>query len=203
MEATDAAHRRLSEALGRIASGELDECPICMDVPAPKDARVLRCCAAIMCRACIPQCKGNCPFCREPLLKGEVDDDVEEGESPYSYTTQDYSKHTDYCASIDYTVTRNYTSHAYSPQRSYRSKEYTSKDYSAPSTYATKDYSIGTASYSSSTNYTSTNYTSNNYTASHDYSISSAKYSGSDCHDKYSGIGDKYSSSSSSSSAQT
>ena len=28
--------------------GELDECPICLDAPSSADARVLRCCTAIM-----------------------------------------------------------------------------------------------------------------------------------------------------------
>ena len=62
-----AAARRLREALDVLASGDLPECPVCFDVPKAAHARILRCCAKIMCKTCIPSCNGLCPFCRQDV----------------------------------------------------------------------------------------------------------------------------------------
>ena len=180
-----AAQRRLASALSKIAENDLHECPICMEVPVAKDARVLRCCAAIMCRHCIPSCKQTCPFCRCPFPEDRQEN--ADGESPYTYTTQDYSVHTDYVCSRDYTVARrSYDSRDYSSSTSYTSQSYTSSvDYTSTSSYSTSSY-------------TATNYSSSSYTATNDYSNSSGdKYSVSDDKYKasstdYSAIADKY-----------
>jgi hypothetical protein len=184
-----AAQRRLAEALAIIASGTLDECPVCLEQPAPCDARVLRCCQAIMCRRCIPSCSDTCPFCRRPFVDergrnaGQVESpQAEEGESPFSYTTKDYSVHREYECSVDYTLTRRYDSKDYAaPQSSYGTQSYHTHDYSSHAYAATNDYSSNSSKASSSnytsSNYTSSNYTSSNYTSSIDYSSVADKYS--------------------------
>ena len=62
-----AAVRRLRAAAELIATGSTPECPICLEQPSAMDARILRCCAAVMCRECVPLCNGICPFCRREL----------------------------------------------------------------------------------------------------------------------------------------
>ncbi|EOD35959.1 hypothetical protein EMIHUDRAFT_227084 [Emiliania huxleyi CCMP1516] len=59
-----AAVRRLRAAAELIATGNTPECPVCLEQPSAMDARILRCCAAVMCRECVPLCNGICPFCR-------------------------------------------------------------------------------------------------------------------------------------------
>mmetsp|Transcript_24506 Transcript_24506/g.49735 ORF Transcript_24506/g.49735 Transcript_24506/m.49735 type:complete len:160 (-) Transcript_24506:58-537(-) len=147
MDALDAgAERRLREALDVLASGELPECPVCLDIPVTSDARILRCCAKIMCKTCIPSCNSTCPFCRAPFLAREAED----GESPYTYSTKDYSIHSHFRTSNDYTSS-NYTS---------------SNDYTAHSIYtATNDYSA-----------TSSSYTARDYSSGADYSSITSKY---------------------------
>ena len=206
-----AAERRLTASLAKIASGDLDECPVCLEIPSAKDARIVRCCAAIMCRHCIPSCKRTCPFCRSPFQEGRLARQ-DDGESPYTYTTQDYS-----VVAHDYTVSHDYTL----SKREYTSHQYTSADYSASGAHsytATTDYSAGTSSYvakdysatdygssSSSGNgssscssssvgdkYTATTRwtSSNRYTSSGDYSVSGDKYKATST--DYSSIADKY-----------
>lgn len=174
-EQSEPARLRLATSLEKIASGLLDECPVCLEKPAAEDARILRCCAAIMCRHCIPSCKRTCPFCRCPFQEGRLQR-ADEGESEYTYTTQDYSACTNYTATNDYKVTRRYESKDYSSTSSYSSGNYSSSSYSS-------------GNYSSTTNYTSKSYTSTtNYTSSNDYSSGSS----SSVSDKYSVSGDKY-----------
>ena len=186
----ESAARRLREALEKIAAGTLDECPVCLDKPAPADARVLRCCQAIMCKDCIPSCKRTCPFCRLPFQERiELDEKREDVyESPYTYSTHDYSVHTEFVVSVDYTVSRrdwyetsgssssNPVAGASSSGGSSNGFSYTTKDYSvASSSYTTKDYSA--KDYSSSTNYS---VAADKYTASSsDYSDIAKKYSSS------------------------
>jgi hypothetical protein len=175
------AQRRLKEALEKISSGQLDECPVCLECPSATDARILRCCAAVMCRHCIPSCKKTCPFCRAPFQEGRLER-AGEGESPYTYTTQDYSQHTEFTITKDYVVSRTgYTTKDYSAGSSYANS---SKDYcvtSAP--YATKDYSVRTSAYTtknysvSSTAYTTKDYSASTSYSSKDYSVDSSKYS--------------------------
>ena len=96
MQQDEAAIRRLREAVAILASGDLPECPVCFDVPITAHARILRCCAKIMCKACIPSCNGLCPFCRAPFAVDPRWSDAreaEDGESPYTYSTKDYSIH--------------------------------------------------------------------------------------------------------------
>lgn len=164
------AARRLCEALDILAGGELPECPICkpprahppihplphqlhprfasgLDVPVASDARILRCCAKIMCKACIPSCNATCPFCRAPFEAREAED----GESPYTYNTKDYSIHS------HFRTTHEYTSSSYTATR----------DYSAHTAYsATNDYSDTSSAYTASRDYSS----------SADYSSITAKY---------------------------
>ena len=151
-----AAARRLREALDVLASGDLPECPVCFDVPKAAHARILRCCAKIMCKTCIPSCNGLCPFCRAPFAVdpqwSDASREAEDGESPYTYNTKDYSLHQ------DFHTTNEYTSSSYAA----------SNDYSVHKAYAaTNDYSAA-----SSSSYTS----STNYTVSTDYSSIAAKY---------------------------
>merc|ERR1740124_1182042 len=103
-ELDSGAARRLREALDVLAGGELPECPVCFDVPLTSDARILRCCAKIMCKSCIPSCNSTCPFCRAPFQACEAED----GESPYTYNTKDYSIHS------HFRTTNEYTSSGYS-----------------------------------------------------------------------------------------
>ena len=165
---SEAAQRRLAASLAKIASGDLDECPVCLETPAAEDARILRCCAAIMCRRCIPSCQRTCPFCRCPFQEGRLQR-PEEGESPYTYTTQDYTAHKEYMASQDYSATR----------------QYASRDYSSTTNYTSHSYSA-TTDYSSTSNYSATT----NYSATNDYSSSSG--GGSSSGSKYSVPDDKY-----------
>ncbi len=124
---------RLQAALDNLARGKLDECPLCFEVPlSARDVRVLRCCASVMCKACVPKLPplpGTCPFCRMPFEKGEVED---EGESPFTYTTQDYTVHSAFSAG-DYSARADYTASAYV------APEYKAPDYTAP-TYKAADY---------------------------------------------------------------
>ena len=188
--AADAAAVRLKAALAKIASNELDECPVCFEVPTAKDARVLRCCAGIMCRHCIPNCGHTCPLCRQSFLLSDqpVDDYAksDEYESPYAYTTHDYSQHSEFVTSLDYTVVHKYDAsgnRTYQAQ-AYTSKDYTSKDYSAASSSssysATTDYSVSgsytTKDYTASSYSASASYTTQDYSAMGDYSVSADKY---------------------------
>ena len=156
------AARRLRESLDILASGELPECPVCLDPPAPDCARILRCCAKIMCRECIPSCNRTCPFCRAPFLE-TARSETEDGESPYTYSTRDYSVHAHFAPTNDYSgtghsrATRDYKAKDYSTSRTYTASEYKASEYKA------SDYSAPTAKYTSST----------------DYSSIAAKYSGS------------------------
>ena len=138
-ENSEASKRRLAAALDRIASRQLDECPVCLEVPSAEDARVLRCCSAIMCRHCIPQCKSTCPFCRSPFQEGRLQR-PEEGESPYTYSTKDYSIHS------HFHTTQEYSSSSYTATH----------DYSAHTSYsATNDYSNTASAYTASREYSS------------------------------------------------
>lgn len=173
--------------------------------PEPRDARVLRCCANIICRRCILDISAStnqgekrlfshapCPFCREPLVEGPPPAAAEGStsaaaagagqpavahESPFTYTTADYAVHSEFSASVDYTVTRSkgYTTQAYAAttdysacgSSSYTSKDYTSQDYTSKDytsqTYSSKAYSskdYSSKDYSSSGTYTAKNYTS-------------------------------------------
>ena len=184
------ASRRLAAALERVSSNTLDECPVCLEIPAPTDARILRCCAAIMCRHCIPACNNKtCPFCRAPFQEGLVEEaQVEEGESPFTYTTLDYAAHTDYVTSVDYTVTRRYEAHDYQASaaraKDYQAKAYQATDYSAASSsssysdiadkYKAKDYSA--ASYTAK-DYSAKDYSAKSYSSTTDYSSIANKYS--------------------------
>ena len=171
----EGAARRLKEALAKIAENNIDECPVCLECPAPADARVLRCCQAIMCKDCIPGCKRTCPFCRLPFEE-RIALDEPDYESPYTYTTKDYSMHTEFISTIDYTV-RRYSS----------STTYTTKDYSASSSSSncsSSNSSGGGGSSSTTTSYTTKDYSSSKtytstttYTSTADYSVSSDKYS--------------------------
>ena len=142
--------------------------------PSAKDARIVRCCAAIMCRHCIPSCKRTCPFCRSPFQEGRLARQ-DDGESPYTYTTQDYS-----VVAHDYTVSHDYTL----SKREYTSHQYTSADYSASGAHsytATTDYSAGTSSYVAK-DYSATDYGSSSSSSSGNGSSSCSSSS----------VGDKY-----------
>ena len=85
-----------------------------------------------MCKTCIPSCNSTCPFCRAPFQAREP----EEGESPYTYSTRDYSIHS------HFRTTKEYTSLSYAA----------SSDYATHTTYmATNDYSATSPDYSSIT----------------------------------------------------
>ena len=167
------AARRLREALDILASGELPECPVCkppraynpstyrhtnmhphsasgLDIPVASDARILRCCAKIMCKLCIPSCNATCPFCRAPFEAAEAED----GESPYTYSTKDYSIHSHFrttqeYSSSSYTATHDYSAHtAYSVTNDYSN---TSSAYTASREYSSSaDYSSITDKYCAS-----------------------------------------------------
>ena len=192
----EAGLRRLAASLEKIASCSLDECPVCLDAPAPSDARILRCCAAIMCRHCIPACNRTCPFCRAPFQEGQ-DEPPDEGESPYTYTVLEYAAHAEYVASVDYTVSRRYESNDYSALRSYSSREYTpSSDFSSMANKytATNDYSGAGQSYTANRSYTSQNYTAgSDYSGASSYSVPDDKYKATAT--DFSDIASKYSSS--------
>ena len=85
-----------------------------------------------MCKSCIPSCNSTCPFFRAPFQACEAED----GESPYTYNTKDYSIHS------HFRTTNEYTSSGYSA----------SNDYTAHTAYAaTNDYSDTSSDYSSIT----------------------------------------------------
>ena len=180
------AARRLREALERIANGELDECPVCLEKPASTDARVLRCCQAVMCKDCIPSCKRTCPFCRMPFQERLALDEQFEEESRFTYTTQDYTEHTDFVVSNDYTIRR----------RDYSSSEYTANSYCArTNSYITRDYSVGNSTFTASS---SSSYSAKDYSNTKDYSVPDDKYCAQSMDDKYSDIASKYTSGSNS-----
>ena len=143
---------RLRRALDVLASGELEECPICFIVPASAaEARILRCCHKIMCKACVPRLPvlpPTCPFCRGPFEKGEL---LEVDESPWTYTTQDYSIHSAFTSTGDYSVRGDYSS----------TTTYSSQDYSNHT-----DYKVDPDKYK----------TTGNYTTTTDYSVDPDKY---------------------------
>ncbi|EOD14023.1 hypothetical protein EMIHUDRAFT_311135 [Emiliania huxleyi CCMP1516] len=142
-----AAVRRLRAAAELIATGNTPECPVCLEQPSAMDARILRCCAAVMCRECVPLCNGICPFCRREFAGiGEScsHDDAERtarqlearrfrapsetspdlsrtaGESPYTYSTREYSASNDYTSTLDYSAHSAFTaSNDYSSTRDY------------------------------------------------------------------------------------
>ena len=209
----DAAARRLRDALDRIASDTIEECPVCLEQPTASDARVLRCCQAIMCRRCIPSCKHpingyTCPFCRNPFesqadLEGMPEED-QGNESPFTYTTKDYSAHREFVASVDYTVSRSdWYAESGRAASSGSVQDYSAvNDYSATTSsgqgaYSTKDYSAGhtqftATDYSSSTDYScSSSYTTKDYSISGDKYSSSKDYGAGDIASKYSGSGGK------------
>ena len=133
-----------------------------LEIPKHSEARILRCCAQIMCLHCIPSCDGTCPFCRAPFQSRKAEDgstpSAGEGESPYTYSTRDYSEHASYAASNDYSGTSasytsgTYTSAGYTASNDYSThSDFSATDYSASSTYtATTDYSSITSKYCAS-----------------------------------------------------
>lgn len=174
----EASQRRLKEALARIASGDLEECPVCLEVPAAQDARVLRCCGGIMCKNCMPDLKHSCPLCRCPFAESKQPEEDyakpdEVYESPFTYSFQDYSLHSEFITSVDYSVAHRYDeagNAAYTVSQSYTSKSYASKDYSSTTSYTAKDYTAkdySSKDYSSSTNYTAKNYSAGPSSASY------------------------------------
>mmetsp|Transcript_22466 Transcript_22466/g.68492 ORF Transcript_22466/g.68492 Transcript_22466/m.68492 type:complete len:196 (-) Transcript_22466:158-745(-) len=172
---------RLRASAELIVSDECPECPVCLEIPTPLEARILRCCATIMCRACIPLCQGVCPFCRrtfeelgESCSHSEVDQVIRAlttGEMPHTYPTHeytsrvDYSMHLPYEVSVDYTSTLDYT---------------TASNYHVSGDYTPKlDYSVGT-----------------DYNVSNDYSLPANQYVARDYNGAattdYSDITDRY-----------
>mmetsp|Transcript_19911 Transcript_19911/g.63418 ORF Transcript_19911/g.63418 Transcript_19911/m.63418 type:complete len:187 (-) Transcript_19911:42-602(-) len=158
---SSAAVRRLRAAAELIATGNMPECPVCLEQPSAMDARILRCCAAVMCRECVPLCNGICPFCRREFAGiGEScshDDaertarQLEAGELPYTYSTREYSASNDYTSTLDYSAHSAFTA---------------SNDYSS-----TRDYTC-TADYSSTVDYSATR----EYTPSVDYAAVGQRY---------------------------
>lgn len=194
------ALERLRAAADAIASDACPECPVCLEVPSPDEARILRCCSAILCRACVPLCGGVCPCCRRTFeaLGASCSHDQADGvasailagESPHTYSTQeykatlDYSKHSDYAATADYTTTLDYTptgdytlSTDYAPQIDYAvTTDYgTRNDYTVSGDYrSTADYGV-TNDYSRTSNeYVATDYGA---AAKVDYSEIAQRYS--------------------------
>jgi hypothetical protein len=173
------ALERLRAAAKTIASDACPECPVCLEVPSADEARILRCCSAILCRTCVPLCGGVCPCCRrtfEALGESCSHDQADciarailAGESPHTYSTHeykatlDYSKHSDYVATADYTTTLDYT---------------TTADYTSSTDYASHlDYAV-TTDYGAHNDYTvSGDYRSTvDYAVRNDYSTTSNEY---------------------------
>ena len=136
----EASAQRLRATLERIAAGESNECPVCLEVPCAKDVRILRCCQQEMCRACIFSCAGLCPFCRGEMVTRSVaeanaPESSPETESPYTYTHLEYGAYGNYTCTNDYSHIGTYTYSEYS-----HSGEYTYGDYSlAQGAYAATD----------------------------------------------------------------
>ena len=100
----------------------------------------LACCFNQMCNDCAvaysEEGKEECPFCRAPFEAAEAED----GESPYTYSTKDYSIHS------HFRTTQEYSSSSYTATH----------DYSAHTSYsATNDYSNTASAYTASREYSS------------------------------------------------
>jgi len=186
------ATRRLLAAAESIAAGQCPECPVCLEQPAAFEARILRCCAAIICRACVPLCSGSCPFCRRPFEAlgescshddvGRVVSALQSGESPHTYSTLEYRATLDFSTCSDYEARGDYTTTAgdYLTTADYT---HTNQDYTVPATDASSndyanassvDYSVLANDYSAPTlNYTATDYSG---VARTDYSDIATRY---------------------------
>lgn len=194
------ALKRLRAAAAAVASGACPLCPVCLEVPSADEARILRCCSAILCRACVPLCGGVCPCCRrifEALGESCSYDQADgvarailAGESPHTYSTHeykatlDYSKHSDYAATADYTTTLDYTTTAdYTPSTDYAPHlDYAvTMDYCAHNDYAVSGDYRSTVDYGVTNDYstTSNEYVANDYGAAVtvDYSEIAQRYS--------------------------
>lgn len=145
-EISEGAARRLRSALEVIESGTLEECPLCLEVPSAADARVLRCCAAILCRACIHQlptpaiegAASTCPMCRGPFQAAEFEE-AAKPQDAYAYTTLDYAQHGTYRASVDY-GDHGVTTAAVFKAADFKASEYTAAECKAADFRATNEY---------------------------------------------------------------
>ena len=105
-----------------------------------------------------PFVQPHVPLCRAPFLE-TARSETEDGESPYTYSTRDYSVHAHFAPTNDYSgtghscassgATRDYKAKDYSTSRTYTASEYKASEYKA------SDYSAPTAKYTSSTDYSS------------------------------------------------
>ena len=173
--ATDAsaeasAKRRLRDALTLLESGAIPECPVCLEQPLRADARILRCCAGILCRSCIPQCLGTCPLCRQRFeaVESHTDRSAACGESPFTYTFQEYT-HLDYGSCYVSTgADGSAVSYGHSGFGA-------TNDYNCNSESYSYSHSELAADRSSTYEYSFSNFTASDYTAQ-DYSDISRRY---------------------------
>lgn len=173
-EIDEASARRLREALAVIASGDLDECPLCLEVPSAADARVLRCCGAILCVSCIrqlpmPAIDGNpstCPMCRGHFQAREFHE-AEATQDTYCYSTIDYS-------GVGYTATDFRATDFQAPDvqapsyhaRDHRAASYHARENRAASYHAPElEAESYTATETKAREYTAASYTAHDYSA--------------------------------------
>lgn len=63
--------QRLSDRLSEILQGKMPECPVMLETPTLEEARIMKCCTAIISCKALDRLHTSCPLCKEPFEEGQ------------------------------------------------------------------------------------------------------------------------------------